>query len=168
MVCCTPPPGPAAEDADLRDAQRRFESHVLRTSQQILERYRFVGRGSTRMMQGVHAAYVAELRVIVQLFVWQRSQLVDPLVIGVPAPRELIASLIGRMEESRQEYVTSEALTPTVGAMFLWWRDNCARHAPEHIEADVLVRGNVADAVVDELAQLVWSLRRLEKRMEQE
>lgn len=89
-------------------------------------------------------------------------------MIGVPALRELIASLIGRMEESRQEYVTSEALAPTVGAMFLWWRDNCARHAPEHIEADVLVRGNVADAVVDELAQLVWSLRRLEKRMEQE
>lgn len=120
------------------------------------------------MMQGVHAAYVADLRVIVQLFVWQRSQLVDPLVIGVSAPRELIASLIGRMEESRQEYLASEAVVLTVGAMFLWWRENCARHAPEHLEADVLVRGSVANVIVDELAQLVWSLRRLEKRMEQE
>lgn len=168
MVCLTPLSGPAAEDTDLRDAKRRFEPDVLRTSQQILERYRFVGRGSARMMQRVHAAYVAELRVIVQLFVWQRSQLIDPLVIGVSALRELIASLIGRMEESRQEYLASEAVALTVGAMFLWWRENCARHAPEHLEADVLVRGSVANVIVDELAQLVWSLRRLEKRMEQE
>ena len=59
MVCLASLPASLARDADLHDAQQRFESHVLRTSQPILERYRFVGRGSARMMQHVHAAYVA-------------------------------------------------------------------------------------------------------------
>lgn len=152
---------PLVEDADLRDARRRFESHVLRTSQPILERYQFVGRGSARMMRHVHAAYVAELRIILQLYVWQRAQLVDLSQIGVPAPRGMITNLIERMRETRQEYITSEALVPAVGAMFLWWYENCGRHAPEYLDTDVLVRGSVTNQVIDELARLAWSLRHL-------
>ncbi len=161
MVCLASMSVPLVEDADLRDARRRFESHVLRTSQPILERYRFVGRGSARMMQHVHAAYVAELRIIVQLHVWQRGQLVDLSRIGVPAPHGMITNLIERMREARQEYVASEALVPTIGAMFFWWYENCARHAPEHLDTDVIVRGSVTNDVIDELARLAWSLRHL-------
>ena len=74
MVCRASLAAPLAQDADLQDARRRFESHLLRTSQPILERYQFVGRGSARMMRDVHAAYVAELRIIVQLHAWQWVQ----------------------------------------------------------------------------------------------
>lgn len=161
MVCLASLSVPLTEDADLRDAQRRFESHVLRTSQPILERYRFVGRGSACMMRHVHAAYVAELRIIVQLHVWQRGQLVDLSQIGVPAPHGMITNLIQRIKESKQEYIASEALVPTVGAMFFWWYENCARHAPEYLDTDVLVRGSFTDVVIDELSQFVWSLRHL-------
>lgn len=161
MVCLASLSVPLAEDADLRDAQRRFESHVLRTSQPILERFRFVGRGSACMMRHVHAAYVAELRIIVQLHVWQRGQLVDLSQIDVPAPHGMITNLIERMKESKQEYIASEALVPAVGAMFVWWYENCARHAPEHLDTDVLVQGSVTNEVIDELARLAWSLRHL-------
>jgi len=159
MVCLASLPASLAQDADLHDARRRFESHVLRTSQPILERYRFVGRGSARMMQHVHAAYVAELRIILQLHVWQRGQLVDLSQIGVPSPHSMITNLIERMRDARQEYIAAEALVPTVGAMFFWWYENCGRHAPEHLETDVLVRGSVTNEVIDELAWLAWSLR---------
>lgn len=161
MVCLASLPSPLARDADLQDARRRFESHVLQTSQPILERYRFVGRGSARMMRDVHAAYVAELRIIVQLHVWHRGQLVDLSRIGVPAPHGMITNLIERMRESRQEYIASEALAPNVGAMFFWWYENCGRHAPEHLDTDVLVRGSVTNQLIDELARLAWSLRHL-------
>lgn len=69
MVCCDVAVRPVAEEGDLQDARKRFESHVLRTTQPILERYRFIGRGAARMMRGVHPAYLAELRMIVQLHV---------------------------------------------------------------------------------------------------
>lgn len=161
MVCRALLPAMLAQDADLEDARRRFESHVLRTSQPILERYQFVGRGSARMMRHVHAAYVAELRIILQLHVWQRGQLVDLSQIGVPAPHGMIMNLIERMREARQEYIASEALVPTVGAMFFWWYVNCARHAPEYLDTDVLVRGSVTNQVIDELSRLAWSLRHL-------
>jgi len=161
MVCLASLPSPLARDADLQDARRRFESHVLRTSQPILERYQFLGRGSARMMRHVHAAYVAELRIIVQLHVWHRGQLVDLSRIGVPAPHGMITNLIERMREARQEYIASEALVPTIGAMFFWWYENCARHAPEHLDTDVLVRGSVTNDVIDEFARLAWSLRHL-------
>ncbi len=161
MVCRASLPAPLAQDADLQDARRRFESHVLRTSQPILERYQFVGRGSARMMRDVHAAYVAELRIIVQLHVWQRGRLVDLSQIGVPAPHSMITNLIERMRDARQEYIASEALVQTIGAMFFWWYENCARHAPEHLDTDVLVRGSVMNELIDELTQLAWSLRHL-------
>ena len=159
MVCLARPGGVGPDDIDLRDAQRRFESHVLRTSNPILERHRFIGRGAARMMRDVHPAYVAELRVIVQLSVWQRSGLVDPAQVGVPLPRAMIESLVVRMRNSRREYAAPKGLAHAVGAMFLWWYEHCARHAPEHLEADVLVRGDVGDVVLDEVARLVWSLR---------
>ena len=41
MVCRASLSVPLVEEADLRDARRQFESHVLRTSQPILKRYRF-------------------------------------------------------------------------------------------------------------------------------
>jgi hypothetical protein len=161
MVCRASLAAPLAQDADLQDARRRFESHLLRTSQPILERYQFVGRGSARMMRDVHAAYVAELRIIVQLHAWQRGRLVDLSQIGVPAPHGMITNLIERMREARQEYIASELLVPTIGAMFFWWYENCARHAPEHLDTDVIVRGSVTNDVIDELARLAWSLRHL-------
>ena len=71
-------------------------------------------------------------------------------VVGVPAASDMIASLICRMKESREEYIRSDDLAPAVGAMFLWWNEHCARHAPEHLGADVLVRGGVAEVMVDE------------------
>jgi hypothetical protein len=161
MVCLASLSVPLVEDADLRDARRRFESHLLRTTQPILERYHFVGRGSARMMRDVHAAYVAELRIIVQLHAWQRGRLVDLSQIGVPAPHGMITNLIERMREARQEYIASDALVPAVGAMFLWWYEHCGRHAPEHLATDVLVWGSVTNQVIDELAGLAWSLRNL-------
>lgn len=159
MVCLAFPGGVGPDDVDLRDAQQRFGAHVLRTSNPILERHRFIGRGAARMMRDVHSAYVAELRVIVQLSSWQRSGLVDPAQIGVPLPQAMIESLVSRMKNSRREYAAPKGLAHAVGAMFLWWHEHCARHAPEHLEADVLVRGAVDDVVLDELARLVWSLR---------
>lgn len=168
MNCYAKLPCSGAEDADLLDAQRRFESHVLRTSQVTLERYRLVGRGSARMMRGVHAAYVAELRIIIQFSVWQRGHLLEPWQIGVHSPRGMIAALIERMKESRQEYISSEGLALTVGAMFLWWHEHCARHAPECLEADVLVRGDVTDVLIEGMARLVWSLRHLGTQKEAE
>jgi hypothetical protein len=160
MICLAHVPSAVADDGDLLDARRRFEAHVLRTSEPVLERYRFVGRGAARMMRGVHPAYVAELRVVVQLHVWERSGTVAAAAVGVPAASDMIASLICQMKESREEYIRSDDLAPAVGAMFLWWNEHCARHGPEHLGADVLVRGGVADVMIDELAQLVWSLRR--------
>ena len=159
MVCLALSRGVGPDDVDLRDARQRFESHVLRTSNPILERHRLIGRGTARMTRGVHPAYVAELRVIVQLSVWQRSGLVDPDQIGVPLPRAMIESLVARMRTSRREYAAPKGLAHAVGAMFLWWHERCARHAPEYLEADVLVEGAVGDVVLDELARLVWSLR---------
>jgi hypothetical protein len=78
MVCRASLPALLAQDSDLQDARRRFESHLLRTTQPILERYQFVGRGSARMMRDVHAAYVAELRIIVQLNAWQLTPSPNP------------------------------------------------------------------------------------------
>jgi hypothetical protein len=168
MICLAPLPCAVADDGDLVDARRRFEAHVLRTSEPVLERYRFVGRGAARMMRDVHPAYVAELRFIVQLHVWERTGTVAAAVVGVPAASVLITDLIRRMKESRGDYIRSEDLAPAVGAMFLWWNDHCGRHAPEHLGADVLVAGGVADVVVEELARLVWSLRRSGTRQNKE
>ena len=161
MVCCDVAVRPVAEGGDLQDARKRFEAHVLRTTQPILERYRFIGRGAARMMRGVHPAYLAELRMIVQLHVWERSGLVASARIGTPSASAMIEHLVERMQESRTDYIPAEALAEYVGAMFLWWYDECARHAPEYLEADVLVVGAVDGGILDHVARMVWGVRHL-------
>lgn len=154
---------PGTLDGDIPDARRRFEAHVLRTSQPVLERYRFVGRGGARMMRRVHPGYVAELRVIVQLAAWERTGLVEARVIGVPTAHSLILDLIGRIRESRDEHIRSAEIVATVGAMFFWWYAHCARHAPERLGADVEIHGRIGDRLGDlleEMARLLWSRRR--------
>lgn len=73
----------------------------------------------------------------------------------------MIKRLVERMQESRTNYIPAEALAENVGAMFLWWYDECARHAPEYLEADVLVVGVVDEGILDDIARLVWGVRHL-------
>jgi len=159
--CCDVAVLPFVEEGDLQNARRKFESHVLRTTQPILERFRFIGRGAARMMLGVHPAYLAELRVIVLLHMWERSGLVASSLIGTLSASAMIKHLVERMQESRTDYIPAESLTESLGAMFLWWYDECTRYAPEYLEADVLVVGAVDDGILDDIARLIWGLRHL-------
>ncbi len=161
MVTCAPFLYEAAEEVDLQDAKQRFVHNVLQTSQPVLKRHRVIGRGATRMMRGVAREYVAELRVVVQLYAWERTGLVAAAAIGAPTASELIADVIQRMRASQQEHISSDAIINATASMFIWWYEHCARHAPERIEADVLVRGNVTGQVINELAQVLWSQRHL-------
>jgi len=161
MVSCATFSYEAAEESDFQDAKQRFVHNVLQTTQPVLKRYRFIGRGATRMMRGVAHEYVVELRIVVQLYTWERTGLVTAAAIGASTASDLIADIIRRMRASQQEHIASAAIITATAAMFTWWYEHCARHAPERIEADVLVRGNVTGQVIDELARLLWSQRHL-------
>jgi len=102
--------------------------------------------------------YLLELGSVLQLALWHSAGIADHLPTELPSLNKAKDNLKKRAARGPEEFEGPQS-APLFAKVFLVWWEHFAWHAPDLLDAEVLLGQFSEDTLVQEFAQFFWDSR---------